>query len=587
MSAVTDAMIMRVGGVVPVRYGLQVMRTGVDEGIIGRDHPVAVLRAEIGRATASHGGLVLVTGEAGIGKSALVTQAAQEARRGGVLVVGGSCWDSDSAPGYWPWVQVMRMLRRGDAGEWAAAREAGGIGLAVLFGERRGEDDEQRVDPFALRDAVTGALVAVSRQRPVMVVLDDLHGADPASLRLLTFAAQHTWFERVLLVGTYRDVEVEATDHPLRPLMTPLVAKATTLTLAGLGRDDVGTLIARTAGRRPDAAIVDEIHRRTGGNPFFVEQTARLWRADGETAAVAPGVRDAVRQRLSRLPPAVDAVLTAAAVLGREFHRQVLAAAAAQQAARVDRLLDQAATARLVGALGGGRFRFAHDLVRETLYDGLDEPTRRRAHAAVIRAVDDSPRLAERLFPADLARHAYLAGAELPAARAVDLLAAAGRDASARMSSEEAITQFERALEVVYDPRSRARVTLELGQMLFHRRDRDDAWAQLARAADDARALDDVELLTRVALTAYRNLGLRRRRLATVDALLREARRRLIGEDADPGASHERLVRDLVAGAELRARGGADDGGTRVRAVGAARHHLGPRHGARARRADS
>jgi predicted ATPase len=126
---------------------------------------------------------------------------------------------------------------------------------------------------------------------------------------------------------------VEPGEHPLAPLLLQLVAKATTVTLTGLGRDQVGALMARTAGREPDPELVAEVHRRTGGNPFFVEQTARLWLADGTVAAVAPGVRDAVGRRLARLPERVVELLGAAAVLGREFDAQVLAACAAVPAA--------------------------------------------------------------------------------------------------------------------------------------------------------------------------------------------------------------------------------------------------------------
>ncbi len=537
-------------------------RTGGAAAIIGRDHPTAVLRAEIARAAASHGGFVLVTGEAGIGKTTLVTAAAEEARERGALVLSGACWDSGSAPGYWPWVQVVRALRRGAApADWAQARATAGAGLAVLLGEATGDDHPggtrdgaEPVEAFHLYDAVTTALVAVSQQRPVVVVLDDLHWADAASLRLLDFAAQHTWFERLLLIGTYRDVEVEAADHPLQELMLPLVAKATTVTLTGLGTAEVGALISRTAGREPAADLVGEVHRRTGGNPFFVEQTARLWRAHGSVSAIAPGVRAAVHHRLSLLPEPVVDLLTAAAVLGREFHRQVLAACAAAPAAEVDRRLDAAVTARLAVALGDGRFAFAHDLVRETLYDALDEPERRRRHATVVRAVDGSPALTGKLFPADLARNAYLAGAELDPARAVEHLVKAARDAGERLATDEAVGHFRRALEVVTDPHRGAMIALELGQMLRHVGEKAEAWRLFDEAAERASALDDPQVLARVALTVQRHKTPDPERARQVDELVREAHRRLVGGVDAAVDPVDQIVRDLIAGTEALAR---------------------------------
>ncbi|PGH43238.1 ATPase [Micromonospora sp. WMMA1996] len=549
------------------------MESRFGEEIIGREHPAGLLRAEVARVIDSHGGLVLVTGEPGIGKTALVSAAADEARRRGALVLGAACWDSDTAPDHWPWVQVLRRLARAGDDD-SGAREAADVGLVALLGDRAAvpadraggsdhgaglggpADDGGRAE-FDKHDAVTTALVAVAQHRPVVVVLDDLHWADPASLRLLQFATQHTWFERLLLIGTYRDAEVEAGDHPLRPLLLPLTAKATTITLTGLGRDEVAALITRTAGREPDADLVDEVHRRTGGNPFFVEQTARLWHTDGLADTIAPGVREAVRRRLDQLPAPVVEALTVAAVLGREFHRQVLAACVPAPAAQVDRLLDRAAAARLVLARGGGRFAFVHDLVRETLYDGLAEDERQARHAAVVRAVDRSAAVTDRLIPADLARHAWLAGAELDPARAGDLLLAAARDASGRLAVEESVRHFRRALDRTDEPARRVRVLLELAGLLHHAGAPEEVERLLVDAATLARGLDEPAVLARVALTAHGQHSATRRRLDAA-ALVREAYGRLIGEP-EPDRSTGALVTDLITATETLARHGRDD----------------------------
>ncbi|MEU4805287.1 AAA family ATPase [Actinosynnema sp. NPDC023587] len=512
--------------------------------LIGRDHPSGVLRTEIDRAARSHGGLVLVTGEPGIGKTTLVTGAADQARRQGALVLGGSCWDSDSAPGYWPWVQVVRALRRAaDPDEWAAVdRER----LEALLGEAPAG---QAPESFPLYDAVTSALVAVSQRRPVVVVLEDLHWADVASVKLLEFAARHTWFERVLLVGTYRDAEVEADGHPLRPLMTPLVSRATSVTLTGLSAIEVGELMSDTAGRAPEADLVAEVHRRTGGNPFFVEQTARLWQSGSPVTAVAPGVRDALRHRLSLLPGAVGGLLGSAAVLGREFHRQVLATTAALPVPHVDRLLDQAVQARLVRTLGAGRFAFAHDLVRETLYDALEDVADR--HAAVVTALTGAP--AGQALPAELARHAHLAGDRLPEEQVVDLLVEAARDANSRMAVEESCGHYRRALERSTSPHRRISLEIALANELFHCGPSSAAAVHFDRAVDLARELDAPEALARVALTRFRFVDATESNLA----LVREAHARLIGPPPDEAA--EVLARALSTRVAELARDGHDD----------------------------
>lgn len=516
--------------------------------LIGRAHAAGVLRADIARAVHSHGGLVLVTGEAGIGKTTLITDAMEHARTSGALVLSGSCWDSGAAPGYWPWLQVIRALRRQlPTGNWTEGP------LALLLGEA---PDGVVAGDFELYDAVTNVLVAASHDQPVVVALDDLHWADPASVKLLEFVTQHTWFERLLLIGTYRDVEVETVDHPLAPMLLALQSKASTVTLTGLDRDEVGELMARTAGTEPDAELLSEVHQRTGGNPFFVEQTARLWRGGNPITAVAPGVRDAVRRRVSQLPAPVTQLLTGASVLGREFHRQVLAATTAQPAAQVDRLLGQAGAVRLVTPRGDGRFVFAHDLVRETLYESLPEAEARARHAAVVRALERAPALAERIFAADLARHARMAGDEIPAAMALELHEAAGMEARRGIAFEEAVGHLRRAAEVAdeVDLPRRVRIGIELGNALHHLDDEAGALAEFERCADIAVALESPDPLARLTLNVY---GYEGNPEPLKARLVRETYRRLI---ADPGQrTIDQLMRDLTMHLVSHARSDGDD----------------------------
>ncbi|MFE6983384.1 ATP-binding protein [Streptomyces griseus] len=613
--------------------------------LFGRDHPVGVLRSEIARATDSHGGLVLVTGEAGIGKSTLVTDAAHEARRRGALVVGGSCWDSDNTPGYWPWVQVLRGLRRSaTATEWAAAQEASDGRLAVLLGDpvrfttggsdgpgpstlsvpgaaaggpgsgasqggepgtatgtsppgggspghgapgggppgagspnvggspgggssnvgSPGGGSPEGPEAFGLFDAVTTALVTVSQSRPLVVVLDDLHSSDPASLRLLEFAAQHAWFERLLLIGTYRDVEVEAPGHPLQQLILPLVSRAAaTLTLTGLGRDEVGALMTVTTGREPAPQLVDEVHRRTGGNPFFVEQTARLWHSGAPVSTIPPGVREAVRQRLALLPDPVVALLSSAALLGREFRRQVLAVVHGSPVPHVERLLESAVVARVVVPRPSGQYAFAHDLLRETLYASLDDAGAREAHAAVVRALDAHGGIGDAVGPGELARHAHLAGGALERDRRIDLLLAAARDASGRLADEEAVGHYRRALAVASgedpDLRRAALIGLDLAEQLRHAGESAEAQRLLDGAVARTRELDDPELLARVAITLYRDGSMGGGRDASTRDLLVGAHRGLTGKEGQESLSDDRLAQELAINIMALARSGSDD----------------------------
>lgn len=469
--------------------------------LIGREHPFGVLRDELGQLLDGRGGLALVTGEAGIGKTTLVAELAAQARRCGARVLNGSCWDGDGVPDYWPWIQVTRNLARAaSTGEWTAAAEAAGDGLPALLGEtgpaagpayRPASADSAA---FRLHDSFTRLLVTAAQTQPTVVVLDDLHWADPASLRLLDFVARHARFEPILFVGTYRDVEIDAPNHPLRSLLLPLLPQATTVRLTGLSADEVGALIARTTGAAPDAERVAEVFRRTGGNPFFVEQSAQL---SGEP--VAAGVRDAIKRRLAPLPAPVVRLLRAASVLGQEFDPVLLGAAAGVPPAEVDGLLELAATTRLVSRTDSGRYTFNHDLVREFLYSGLNSERRRAVHAAMVRALRNTPAASA----GALAYHARLAVPALDRAEATELLLAAARDAGRRLAAEEAVRHYRATLTLAL-PEQRPVIELELAVALDRAGALETSRETFWRVIAAARERDDGHLMARAALGLHR-----------------------------------------------------------------------------------
>src|SRR3954470_9109444 len=253
---------------------------------VGREAEMASLREAADDALAKRGQLVLLSGEPGIGKTRTSEELATYARVRGAKVHWGRCHEGEGAPAYWPWVQAIRSyIREADpvALAWemgAAATEIARVvpEVAEQVGEvspLEGSEDEQA--RFRLFDAIASFLSSAASSRPLVIVLDDLHWADEPSLLLLEFVARGLGDESVLLIGTYRDVEL-GRHHPLSRVLGEMarVERTRRVVLRGLGEDDISRYVEISAGAEPAPDLVSAVHSQTEGNPFFVGEVVRL-----------------------------------------------------------------------------------------------------------------------------------------------------------------------------------------------------------------------------------------------------------------------------------------------------------------------
>ena len=518
--------------------------------LVGRRLAVNALRSAVDAALRGAGGVVLLAGEAGMGKTALASEAVAYARTRGAAAVWGPCWEGDGAPGFWPWIQVVRALvpEGGDEGEAVLA------GLTGVTEERGGGLGDESAIRFRTYDLTATYLRSRAAQGPLVVVLDDLHWADVSSLRLLVFLARQLHDAAALVIGTYRDVEVTAGDHPARPLLAELAGQAELIRLTGLAADEVGQLIEKVCGEPPQAPLIQAVHDRTAGNPFFAQQIARLLAAQGvpldraQVTGVPPVVGDVLARRLARLPGQVVDLLAVASVVGRRFPIATVAAIAGVSAETAVPLLDNAVRAAVLEHDEPGRLRFSHDLFRDVLYDGLPAARRSALHLTVAE-------LLERHTPAaEIAYHRSVAWPLGDRDRAVTALTEAAREATARTAFDEAAAWLRRAIDIAGDAASADLVMVcEYGDALRRAGHGEEARAALAGAAARARATGDTDMLIRAAFGVHRITTLTESPRSGVIALLEEALAALGATGtADGGAARwllsAALARELADG---------------------------------------
>ncbi|HKN90605.1 MAG TPA: AAA family ATPase, partial [Acidimicrobiia bacterium] len=528
--------------------------------------PVFVAReAEMGRleqlweeASAGDLRLALLAGEPGVGKTRLAAELAGRVHDLGGTVLAGRC-DEDLGVPYQPFVEALRHFVDHVPAEELAGRLGRYGGELVrlvpeLAGRVPGLAAPLRSDPeterYRLFDAVAAWLAAASGQAPILLVLDDLQwAAGPTLLLLRHVVSRRAVATRLLIVGTYRDTEL-GHDHPLVEVLADLRRQegVERLPLTGLDQSGVTSLMEQRAGR----ALADEelplaraIYEETEGNPFFVREVLRnlaesgAVRRPGEQLEIPEGVREVVGRRLARLSGNTNQVLRLAAVVGTEFEVPVLQEAEHLDEDELVSALEEAGEARLVVGAPGDRYRFAHTLVRHTLYEGLSAARRVRLHLRVGEAIETVH--AERLddyMPALVHHWARAAAPREETARAVRYATRAGDLAQAQLAHDEAVTYYRQGLDLLEaggdDDAQRARLLVSLGEAQ-HRMGDPGYRATILVAAQLAERLGDADCLARAALAGYRgmwsmSLGVDRERVAALEAALqaREGREDLV-----------------------------------------------------------
>ncbi|MBB3084062.1 ATP-binding protein [Geodermatophilus sabuli] len=418
---------------------------------VGRDRESAVLEDCLASALAGRPSLVLCRGQPGIGKTRLAEELSAEAASAGAVVVWGRAPEAAGAPPYWPWRQVLRAAGQ-HADLHALARdhrltaELARLAPDLFQGVQDGTVGPGTAeDRFRLFDAVDRLLRLLSQERPLVIVLDDAHWADDSSLLLLQHLADSMSTQRLLLLVSYRDTE------PLGDVLLVGLARTPAtrvLEIGGLSLAHVGAQLASVLGEEVSDRDVEQVHARTGGNPFYVTEVARAL-ADGTDELVVPaGVRDAIRARLRRLRPETVELLQAASVVGREFPLTLVADMLRASELTCLPLIEEAAAAGLVAGSPPGDHRFVHDLVRDAVEAGLVPAERVRLHRSAADAVErmHTGRLEPHL--SDLARHWAAAAASGERERAAEWITRAAEEAMRRLAYEEAARLYRLALTV-------------------------------------------------------------------------------------------------------------------------------------------
>jgi hypothetical protein len=473
--------------------------------LIGRAPEMAQLAARLEDAAAGHGGMLLIGGEPGAGKTRLGEEALALGHARGMLPLVGHAYEEHGAP-FVTSTEILEQLVRAvppNNLRNVLGPTAGEIALLLPELRRRLPDipPPQDVPPEQQQRYLFNALLELTERLsgavPLVVLLDDMQWADESTMLLLEYLAPHLRRLRVLYVATYRDVQADM-GEPFQRSLARLsrLDSVSRIALHDLGSEEVAMLLASLGQPDPPVPVVEAIYRETGGNPFFVQsvychlaEEGRLFDADGrwrsgidpESLAVPEGVRLVIGQRLKRLGEETQVILGQAAVMGLRFELGLVEWACGEVGDAVLTAIEAAETAGLAFPASGprsDRYEFSHALVRQTLLEGLSAPRRQRLHLKLADAME-AARGENSRYTADIARHLYDAGPLADAGRTRRLLIEAGHFALAAAAADEAMENYDRALELDADLGDDERANI-----LNHR---GAAWRGLNRWDDAAR----------------------------------------------------------------------------------------------------